>query len=385
MSLWERIAFNVLFNSVFSFVVGVLIVLAGIKLLHVKDGRLKVYLLSLPFIKIVADIVRGIPPESYIWTNLDVLALPGEFKRWLSVDVGLSELGPIFAVKLGIGQEAIKKIHSLSFADMTYAWIVKSGGAPIIPLVLWLCIAIASILALSRITKWVSFEYRRRKDRASSHTSFVDAISGGWRSIDVYQSQSYEGTPFTGGIIRPYVCFPGAAFAKLSPEERHAVVKHELAHIRQWDLAQTLGIRLLGDLFWFIPFYRTLGRNIDRCRELVADRLAIRLGADPLMLASALVKLGEVPGSPPEPALYSAFLKRRTLLAERVSVLAEGYHRTPTQRNWKRTAWKTAAVVWITGAVFSATLGGNYQIEPPSELSQYLSGLVSRFLGIESK
>jgi beta-lactamase regulating signal transducer with metallopeptidase domain len=385
VSLWERIAFNVLFNSVFSFIAGVLISIAAIKLLRVKDSRRKVYLLSLPFVKIIADVIRGIPPDSYIWTNLDVLALPASFKRWLSVDVGLSEFGPVFAVKLGIGEEAIKKVHSLSFADMTYAWLLKLGVGPFIQIAIGMCLGVAGVFALRRLSNWVGFEYQRRKDRRSSEASAIEVVSIGWRTVDVYQTKAYEGTPFTGGIVRPYVCFPAEGFAKLSVEERQAVIKHELSHIKQWDLAQTLGIRLLGDLLWFIPFYRMLGRSIDRCRELVADRLAVRQGADPLRLAAALVKLGEMPGSPPESALYSAFLKRRSLLAERVRVLSEDIDELSARLSWKRGLLLSAGVLWVTGTVFSATLGGNYQIKPPSETSKYLSGLVSQFLGIEAK
>jgi beta-lactamase regulating signal transducer with metallopeptidase domain len=140
-------------------------------------------------------------------------------------------------------------------------------------------------------------------------------------------------------------------------------------------------IRLLGDIFWFVPFYRFLSRRIDACRELIADQMAVRTGAEPVLLAAALVKLGEVIVSPPESALYSAFLKRKSLIAIRVRKLTESSISIPTQpHGWKFFALRAIAIAWVSGAVFSATLGGNYQIEQPSKSSNYVSDLVHRWL-----
>jgi hypothetical protein len=46
----------------------------------------------------------------------------------------------------------------------------------------------------------------------------------GSRTVDIYRSQNFSGTPFKGVIIRPYVCLPEDAINKFSSEELDAVV-----------------------------------------------------------------------------------------------------------------------------------------------------------------
>lgn len=163
------------------------------------------------------------------------------------------------------------------------------------------------------------------------------------------------------------------------------MTQHELAHVKQWDLVQTLAMRLLGDLFWFVPFYRIVSRQIDAARELMADQVAVRMGAKPLLLATALIKIGEAVVSPPDSALYSAFLKRPSLTARRVKTLTEIPAGIPVQQSSRRfSALRVVAIAWVSGAVFSMTLGGNYQIEEPSEPAKYVSGLIHRWLDLHS-
>jgi beta-lactamase regulating signal transducer with metallopeptidase domain len=156
--------------------------------------------------------------------------------------------------------------------------------------------------------------------------------------------------------LRPYICFPQATLARLTDEEKAAVIQHELAHIRHGDLPVTFVIRSLGDILWFIPGYHFLSRRIDNLRERMADRAAVLAGASAPHLASALLKLCEMP-SEPSHELYSAFFRERGILKARIAVLLNFDAKKPRAG----TAIFHAAVgAWTAVAVMVVTVGGNH-------------------------
>lgn len=93
-----------------------------------------------------------------------------------------------------------------------------------------------------------------------------------------------------------------------------------LEHARS-NLIVTILIQGLGDVFWFVPGYRWLSRKIDRLREIVADSWTVSSNIEPHFLASALLKLKEIPESNGRFVLYSAFFREKSLLKERVERL----------------------------------------------------------------
>ncbi len=144
--------------------------------------------------------------------------------------------------------------------------------------------------------------------------------------------------------------------------------------MRQFDLAVTIAVQMLGDLFWFIPGYRWLSRKIDRLREIVADQWAVRSGIEPPLLASALIKLKEIP-APDRFILYSAFFREKSLLKFRVQrLLGEGKERAP-RLGWQFKWVRVVVAFWILTAVMTATFGGNHRtdkIKNPEWVDQLL-------------
>jgi beta-lactamase regulating signal transducer with metallopeptidase domain len=131
-------------------------------------------------------------------------------------------------------------------------------------------------------------------------------------------------------------------------------------------LLGTAFIQLLGDVFWFIPGYRMLSRKIDRLREIVADQWAVRSGVSPVWLASALVKLKEIPETPDWFVLYSALFREKSLLKTRVeSLLGKTLSRGP-RFGWQYKWVRVLAAIWIVASVMMTTLGGNHDEEHSS-------------------
>ena len=99
--------------------------------------------------------------------------------------------------------------------------------------------------------------------------------------------------PLAMGIVRSLIILPASALMALSPEQLEAVLAHELAHVRRadylWNLIQTT----VETLFFFHPAVWWLGRRLRQQRELCCDDVAIQSCADPLIYATALLRLEE--------------------------------------------------------------------------------------------
>lgn len=369
MNRFEQLVFNLLFNSLLSYFAALLVVLAIIKIFRVTNPSFRLYLYSLPFLKLGLDLVRGIPPDSYIFSNLNFLALPADLQGYLSASLGFGFIGPLISLRLGIAPagDSGNTLFSVSAVDVIYTWLHTNVGFHYASVLIALSVCVSIVLLIHRIGNWVSFERKRRIDRKESVT--VDKLAFGRRSVDVYKSSTYVGTPFTGGVIFPYICFPEQTFAVLSASERSAVIYHELAHIKHFDIVQSFLIQLLGDVFWFVPFYGWLKSRVERYRELVADRTAAATDGQRAALATALIKLQEMKFHPPKAALYSALSKHQASLRERIVQLSA----EPPRLTWLRKSIYVVSGLWAAGAVLSTTFGDNYQLEKSSDLSQRLS------------
>ncbi|MCO5144197.1 MAG: M56 family metallopeptidase [Oligoflexia bacterium] len=350
--------FNLLVNAIFSLIAGTIVVLFFLWLFRIQTGGWKLFLLSLPFLKIIYDFSRGVPHNSILYSNIDTFSMPPRH-HYLEAGAGLSTWGPTFMLQFKV-KDINGNFYSESIGDYLALWLQKSFGQTIPVLILALVIFISVILVIRRFYYGLHFERVRKENRKQDLLLNTKKI--GNRTIDIYLSRFYSGSPFTGGILYPYICIPFDAYEKLSTDELNAVIAHEIGHIRHFDVFGTLIIKTLGDFFWFIPTYRWLSRKIDRIRELVADQWAVRSGAQPEHLASSLLKLKEIP-SPKEFILYSAFFREKSLLKTRIEKLLSPEKEPKARFGWQNKWVRLFVGFWISTAVLSATLGGNHRAE----------------------
>jgi beta-lactamase regulating signal transducer with metallopeptidase domain len=276
----------------------------------------------------------------------------------------------------------VKDLNGHAFAaslgDYLVLWLNRKFGAGVPLVLVTTVLAVGATLLLLRVVHAFRFERKRRQDRRFADQLGIRQV--GRRSVDIYCSEAFSGTPFTGGWIAPYICIPRDAHEKLTDSELEAVIAHEIGHIRQFDLLFTIFIQSLGDLFWFIPGYLALSRKIDRLREIVADQWVVRSGQNPAVLASALLKLKEIPETTERFVLYSAFFREKSLLKIRIERLlsgeTEGSGRFFWQKNWVR----YVATFWITTSVIFVTIGGNHRALGPEDLE--MIDKVMRFFGL---
>lgn len=338
------IVVSLMVNAVGAFLIAAGIVLLYMRVVRPKSSRLVVALLTLPFVKLVYELARGLPSSAFLWTD-------GVVPETRSVLVGAGFTAP-FALRLHIVMRALAdgREYVLSLGD-----VVVDACRTTSPLCLPLLSAIlclpAAILVLRRVACFIAFERVRRTEQARATT--VTHVGRGCRRIAVYEADAHCGVPFSGGLLRPYVCIPSRISKVLSTEERAAVVEHELAHIRHFDVLILAFVGIVTDVFWFVPGVRSLGRRVAQACELAADDAASRNGAGPAMLASALVR---VAGALREERLrmpVTAAGRDRHHLQSRVRRLLDGRVIIATGRN--RVILRTIAA-WIGFAVAAQTV-----------------------------
>jgi hypothetical protein len=117
------------------------------------------------------------------------------------------------------------------------------------------------------------------------------------------------------GYVRPMVLLPAAMVAQMQPQMLEAVIAHELAHIRRFDLWVNLGQRVMETLLFYHPAVWWLSHQLRSERELCCDELAVKATGQRLTYASALESAGRVQLAGGQPALAVGLGqgKRRTL------------------------------------------------------------------------
>jgi beta-lactamase regulating signal transducer with metallopeptidase domain/protein involved in polysaccharide export with SLBB domain len=94
------------------------------------------------------------------------------------------------------------------------------------------------------------------------------------------------------GLWRPVVLLPLAWAMEMPPEALAAVIAHELAHVRRWDLWVSLAQRVLETLLFYHPAVWWLSRRVSLERELCTDELAVAATGQRVVYAETLQWLG---------------------------------------------------------------------------------------------
>lgn len=90
------------------------------------------------------------------------------------------------------------------------------------------------------------------------------------------------------GLLRPMVLLPACWLTEMTPEVLEAVVAHELAHVRRWDLWVNLLQRLVETLLFYHPAVWWVSRRVRLEREMCCDELAVSATGERVAYATAL-------------------------------------------------------------------------------------------------
>lgn len=115
----------------------------------------------------------------------------------------------------------------------------------------------------------------------------------GLKRIPVVTLCKRVSVPVVVGIVKPMILLPPALLCGLDPNQIAAILSHELAHIRRYDLMVNLLQRVVEALLFFHPITWWISRRVSIERENCCDDLAAACMGR-LSYAGALLQMAEL-------------------------------------------------------------------------------------------
>ena len=137
---------------------------------------------------------------------------------------------------------------------------------------------------------------------------FVEHLCEQWSMtvVPVVASCKQVTTPVVFGVLRPIILLPPCLLTGLNVEQLEALLAHELAHIRRWDLLVNLAQRIIEALLFYHPAVWYVSHRISIQREHACDDLVISTGWRPLDYCRALIGLAEACAMPRQPLMTAS-------------------------------------------------------------------------------
>jgi beta-lactamase regulating signal transducer with metallopeptidase domain/thiol-disulfide isomerase/thioredoxin len=155
------------------------------------------------------------------------------------------------------------------------------------------------------------------------------------------------------GYLRPIVLLPAAMVMQMQPEMLEAVIAHELAHIRRFDLWVNLVQRIIETLLFYHPAVWWLSSCLRSERELCCDELAVRATGERLTYASALESVVRAKLITKQPTFAVGLNQDNKPILQRVRHIL-GF--VPTRRNHPFWLAGAIAVIFLTVLAISTML-----------------------------
>ena len=191
-----------------------------------------------------------------------------------------------------------------------------TAAAPAILLTVWAAGGI--ILLAVWVRRWRSLArvVRRATPMSSGReTSILRRLEAarGARPLPLVVSDAAI-EPGVFGLFAPVLLWPRRIGEHLDDHQIDAILAHELSHVARRDNLISLLHTLVQSAFWFYPLIWWMGMRIVEERERACDEDVLRLGREPEVYASSILKTCQFSIDPPLPCtsgVTGADLKRR--------------------------------------------------------------------------
>jgi len=348
MSTVALLAFNLLVNGVLSFAMATLFSRAALRLFRPRPGPLHLALSSLPFVKLTWDLLRGVPANSFLW--LRARGVPqdlGQFRFGVGAHWGIPRL------ELVLGARSLGRSFSQSAPDLLAALLTKRVGPWAPGCVVALLLLVSLHRLVRRATAWRS--ETRRFGVICRNVTLSGRRRFGRRWVSIVVSDLVAGSPYTGGVLTPYICFSTRVWNAMNAEERRAAIAHEMAHVTGRHLLIVTVVGVLRDVFWFVPLIAGVTQRVHDACELAADSRVLQRGISRVVLASALVRSQEATLDTPRTVVTLAASGACT--RSRIRVLLD--EATPPRFGFRYRAVAVALTGWVFLIVLTSTALGN--------------------------
>jgi beta-lactamase regulating signal transducer with metallopeptidase domain/membrane-associated protease RseP (regulator of RpoE activity) len=194
---------------------------------------------------------------------------------------------------------------------------------------------------------------------------FRSMIHGRQKTPRLLVSQRIQ-VPFSFGVFRPTIVVPAQFCAPHTAPVLRWVLAHELTHLQRRDAWTCLLFGLGQALYFFLPWFWWLRRQVRLCQEYIADAAAAAQAGCPEDYAQFLLSLSK---SPTAPLGTTGVLNHSSDLYRRVTMLLQGSVRSEKccPRWWSlATAGALAGVaVLIAGLGVRSEARANLVVDEP--------------------
>ena len=206
------------------------------------------------------------------------------------------------------GKERSKPQFTVSISDNpvlidTSATMTGEKAVPIVritkpaavwwPGVIWLAGA-ALILGRMAVSQILCAAMRLRRDgpvESEAHLYEMAARMGIRGRVRLVLARGLS-SPIAFGLVRPAIGVPGDFVKRFKPDQRKAMLAHELAHLANRDPLWRLVADAAAALFWWQPLVWMARHKFHAACELAADEASAMVDNGPRVLAECLVALG---------------------------------------------------------------------------------------------
>jgi Zn-dependent protease with chaperone function len=193
--------------------------------------------------------------------------------------------------------------------------VLGEGARAFLPVFMSFAFLYALYRAGKRVLRTWSFV-----DRAAAKALPAGTIPSVRSMEDVTVFDDILPLAFTGGLFRPRVFVSTRLIQALDEGELRAVLLHERHHQESKDPLKGLLVSFVSDLLFFLPVSRFLKKTYDLTSEMAADARSVARQADPLDLASSLLKVQRLGGAATSWFFDPATERANHLLGERPTI-----------------------------------------------------------------
>jgi len=232
---------------------------------------------------LVGPLGRALPPIEVAWPSSQRAAAPGEMLTAVVTSDSADASG-------GASEDASESAVATSVlapsADVAMQWIGIAWLAGAVAGLCWLAVAIGHLAVATRRTRPVR--------QANWREGLAQVLDEGGLDRHVDLRHSPRGDLLaTWGWRRPCVLVPAAALDW--PAERiHAVLAHELAHVRRHDWPLQIAAVAVRNLLWWNPLAWVACRRLALHAEQACDDAVLARGVPPQTYASHLLAVARV-------------------------------------------------------------------------------------------
>ncbi len=231
--------------------------------------------------------------------------------------------------------------------------VKATAKTPIGPSLLFALWVIGALITLSRLaTNHLSLR-RAIRQAQSVHSADLDCDE----SIILITSEvslrlsSEVRSPILCGVFRPTILLPADIAGWTTPDERAAMIQHELAHVERRDPLINLFQTALSVIFFFHPLVRYACRQLSLEREMACDDRVVAMGATAEVYAAGILKAAErsitavgTPSGAHQLALFSA----RQILERRLEMILNKDRARKIAHQWRYLVLPVALIA-VTG------------------------------------